>query len=789
MISDLRWTIRWLARRPAFTFAITAILALGIAANTAIYGIVDAVLLRPLPFASAERLVRVEATSPKNPTVGISAQDYFLWNGRIDLFEKTIPFLKDIATITGAGDPDQLTALRTSPDLFSLLGVRARLGRALIESDDHVAVLSNRLWQRRFSGDPGALGRTITISDEAFTIVGVMAPEFDFPASEIELWVPLRLSSAATTRVQVLGRLQRGKTPAQVQSAMENYARQMEQADPRNNSGIQLKVSPWRDTMQREYELTLMFVLAAVGLVLLIACADVASLLLSRAVQRRKEMAIRASLGAGLWRVVRQLIAESLVLAILGSVAGIAAARYVLQILTTRIAALPVVLPHMQRAALNGRVLLFNVGLCALIACLCAVAPTLLLRQTDLQTTLRGGTDSGRGNGAGRLFSMFIATEAAFAFLLLTGSGLMVRSLIRLEQADHGFHPDHVLTMRVPLGSLTQTRPPKYATRPLQMAYYHDLMSRLERIPGVGTIAIVNNLPLSGVNTTTAMKGPSGEQVLNSTRTISPQYFSAMGIPLLRGRTFTDADQAGAPPVAIINEFMAHQLFPDRDPLGQALPGESGATVVGVVKDSPQMSYEKLPKGEIYSPYTQFIFGAFMSTLVVRTPGDPLKVADTLRKAIWEFDPHEPITKVETMDAIVAESIWRPRFSAWLFSVLGGLARALTAAGVYGVVAYTTTLRTREVGIRVALGATPGRVVALILRDSMIPLTAGLLIGLAAAQFLSRLLGGVLYEIHGSDPITYVGVTVTLLAIGLTACVVPALKAAAGDPLRSLRVE
>jgi putative ABC transport system permease protein len=419
------------------------------------------------------------------------------------------------------------------------------------------------------------------------------------------------------------------------------------------------------------------------------------------------------------------------------------------------------------------------------------VAPAFLARQNDLQTILRGGTDSGRGSGAGRLFSILIATEAAFAFLLLTGSGLMVRSLIRLEQADHGFHADHVLTMRIPLGSLTQPRPSKYETRPLQIAYYHDLMQRLERIPGIGTIAVVNNLPLSGVNTTLAMSGTNGEQVLNSARTISPQYFLAMGIPLLRGRTFTDADQTGAPAVAVINEFLAHQLFKDRDPLGQVLPHDSGAgtMVVGVVKDSAQMSYEKQPKGEIYLPYTQFIFGAFMSTLVVRTPGDPLAVAGTLRKAIWEFDPREPIIKVETMDTIVADSIWRPRFSAWLFSVLGGLALALTAAGIYGVVAYTTTLRTREVGIRVALGATPGRVVALILRDSMIPLTAGLLIGLAAAHFLSRLLGGVLYEIHSSDPVTYIGVSVVLLAVGLTACVLPALKAAAGDPLRALRVE
>jgi len=772
---------------------VTAILALGIGANTAIFSIVDAVLIRPLPYTAADRLVRVQARSARNPTIGISAQEYFPWRLRTDLFEKTVPFVKDILTVTGAGDPDQVAVLRASADLLPLLGTRAGLGRALVESDDgaNVAVISDRLWHRRFRGDPGVVGRPVTLSDEIFTVVGVMPPQFDFPESIIDIWVPLRLAPAATTRVQVVARLQQGRTPLQVQAAMESIAQRMEQADPQKNAGLKIEVLPWHDTLQRQYELTLIFVLIAVGLVLLIACADAGGLLLSRAVQRQKEIAIRASLGAGFWRVVRQLLTESMTIAALGSVAGLAAAHFVLKYLTSRIAALPIVLPHLQRVALDGRVLVLTIALCILIACLCTIAPVLMLRRTDFQSVLRGGSASDRA-GSRRMFSFLIATEAAFAFLLLVGSGLMIDSLIRLQQADHGFKSDHVLTMRVPVGSLTQPRPAKYDTRTRQIAYYRELMQHLERIPGIGAIAVVNNLPLSGVNTTTVSKGPDGETVVTSTRTISPQYFAAMGIRLLAGRTFTEADQENAPRVAIVNEFLARQLFHGRDSIGQTLPGEeaqSRTTIVGVVKDSAQMSYDQPVKGEIYAPYTQYIFGAFMSTVVVRTAGDPLNVAGLVQKEIWAIDPNQPITKIETMDDVVADAIWRPRFSAWIFSVLGMLAVSLTAAGIYAVIAYTTTLRVREVGIRMALGANPRDIMALVLRDAFIPLSGGLAVGAVAALATSRALSSILYESRGSDPSAYVAAAAVMIAIGALAAIRPAWKTARLEPLKALRLD
>ena len=799
MARELLWAFRWLRKNPFFTLAVTAILALGIGANTAVFSILDAVLLRPLPYPSLDRLIRIEESNTKRVMNGVPGADYLYWRDRGDLFDQTIPFLRDFVTLTGAGDPDQVVSVRTGAGLFSLLGAHARLGRPLVESDGdfnapNAAVLSDRFWRRYFHADPRVVGRTMNLSDEIFTIVGVMPPEFEFESSNTDMWLPLRMTAATGGSVQVIARMKPGISVAQMQSALEIVASQVIEKDPKNKTGLQIKVSPWRETVGRQYELTLVFVLVAVSLVLLIACADVAGLLLSRAVQRQKEIAIRASLGAGVWRVMRQLLAESLALAVLGSVAGIATARYTLQFLQKQMTALPIAIPHLQRVSLNGRVLLFNTALCLLLACIFTVAPVLLASKTDLQLSLRSGQAGGGSKRSSRLFSLVIASETAFAFLLLAGSGLMIQSLIRLQHADHGFHPDHVLTMRVPIGSLTRPRPTgQYDSKPRQMAYYHELIERLQRTPGVTAVAVVNNLPLSGVNTTIAVKGADGLPMLTSTRTISPQYFAAMGIPLLEGRVFTEADQADAPHVAIINEFLARQVFPDRDPLGQTLPepdsNSQGSTVVGVVRNSSQMSYELPAKGEVYIPYQQFIFGVFMSTVVARTSGDPLSVAATLSKEVWEVDPNQPIVKVETMNDVVAESIWRPRFSAWVFSVLGGLALLLTSVGVYGVVAYTTELRAREVGIRVALGATPGDVVKVVLRGAMIPLAAGLVISIIAAILLSRLLTGLLYEISGTDPSTYAGAGALLLAIGLIASVRPAWRAAVGDPLKALRTE
>jgi len=797
LVRDFVHGLRWLGRKPLFTAAVTVILALGIGANTAIFSIVDAVLLRPLPYRSPERIVQIEQTIPKRRNTVVPTSAYLLLRERSDLFEQVLAYRRNVETVTGGSEPDQVFALRTSARLFSFLGVSARLGRALVGSDDafdapNVVVLSHRFWQRRFHGDPEVVGRAVTVSEEIFTVAGVMGPEFEFPKSNVEMWLPLRLSSPSKEWLSVVARIKEGVSLPEVRSGLQGLASQLEQQDPQKKAGLQLVVSPWTQDTEPEYELTLVLILAAVGLVMLIACANVGSLLLSRAVQRQKEIAIRASLGAGFWRVTRQLLAESFAMAVLGCAAGLAVAHYTLQYLTKQLATLPIILPRIQHVELDGRALLLSMGLCLLVTGVCSLAPILFASRTDFQAVLRGGQGTGTKSSS-RLFFFLVASQGAFAFLLLVGSGLMVRSLIRLQEADKGFRPEHVLTLGVPIGSMSGYMPTKYETMPLKVAYYDELLALIDGVPGVAEAALVNNLPLSGIFTLMTFPGPDGTLPPIFSRIISPRYFAAMGIPLVSGRLFEAADQGGAPRVAIINEYLASHLFPDRDSLGQFLPGnknsEQGPMIVGVVRNSWLSRYDQPMEGEVYLPYQQVIRFAFALTVVVRTASEPLELAETLRKEIWALDPNQPVLEVRTMNDMVAQSIWRPRFSAWIFSVLGGLALLLTAAGVYAVVAYSTALKMREVGIRIALGATPGSVAKAVLRDAMMPLATGLAAGLGASLLLSHLLTSLLYEISDTDPITYLGAAALLLAIGGIAGALPAWKAATCEPLSVLRAE
>ena len=785
MSRDLLWAVRWLRHNPLFTAAAIVILALGIGVNTAVFSVVDAVLIRPLPYASPASLVRLEETTTKRPNIGITAAEYLQWRERADLFAATAAYFRDMVTV-GDEAPDQVWMVRATGGLFPMLGTHPRIGRAPSEAEANVVLLSDRYWRSRFHADSNVLGQSVTVAGQPYTIIGVMPPEFEFPDPTTDLWSSLHLSGTETPWVGAAARLKNGITLAQAQSAMNIVARRTEAAQPKEKAGLAIVVAPWREAPTREYELTLVFLLAAVGLVLSIACADVAGLLLSRAVQRRREIAIRAALGAGFGRVLRQLLAESLVLTAIGTAVGVAGARLVLQLLTQQLAALPIVLPHLHSIAVNQRVLLFSVLLCVVLACVVSLAPVLVASRTDLLRAVGGGRAAGSRRSM-RLFSVLIGAEAAFAFLLLTGSGLMIRSLIRLQQSDHGFHADHVLTMRVPIGTRTDPRQTKYDTKPRQMAFYGELIERLGHVPGVRAAAVVNNLPLSGATTSVPFDLPDGRQVLMATRTISPRYFEVMGIPLVAGRTFTDADAPPAPAVAVINEYLARQLFPGRDPIGQPLGRAPSPLVVGVVKDAAQLSYEQPAKGELYLPYRHLIFGVFLSSVVVRTSGDPAALASTLQREIWAVAPAQPIVKVETMQNLIADSIWRPRFSAWIFSALGALALLLTSVGVYSVIAYTTTLRAREVGIRAALGAMPSSVVVLLVRQAMVPLAAGLVVSAAGSLALSRLLKSLLYETSPADPIAYTVAAAVLLAIGALASAVPAWKASAVDPLTALR--
>ena len=798
MISDFILAARWLGRNPVFMVSAVSILALGSGALTSVFSIVDAVLLRPLPYKSAKRLARINETATKRPITGVLAADYFRWRERTDLFEATVPYLRDTVTLTSAGEPDQIIVLRTPGALFSVLGTQSQIGRTLREYDDvgtaRVAVLSDRLWRRDFGADPGMIGRTVTVSDEVLTVVGVMPHDFGFPSSDIDVWIPFRVNPEFPILFEVLALLKRGVTFAEASSALEVVARQIEQEDPNQAAGLKISVQPWNERSDRKYELTLLFVMAAVGLVLLIACVGVASLLLSRAVQRQPEIAIRISLGAGFWRVARQLVAEGFLLALLGTAAGLALAHFAVQVLLDHLTALPDQLPHLQRVSLNGRVLLFNGAICLLTTVLCSVAPIVLVFRADLQSVLRGVRTGNGPKASTRLFAFLIGSEAAFASALLVGSGLIIHSLVRLQQEDFGFRPDHVLTLRIPLGVRTTIRPAvKYDTRPLQIAYFDAILRQVETVPGIRAAAVVNNLPLSGVSSSTVLPDSDGRSIPMSTRTITPRYFDVMGVPLLAGRHFNDADQATSPRVAIVNEYIARQLFPNISPIGQRLPSaEEGApavTIVGVVRDTSQVSYDQPIQGEIYRPMRQFIFATFMSTVVVRTASDPVSFVGAIRNAVWKVDPGQPIVKVQTMQDAIAESTWRPRFSAWIFSVLATLAVLLTAAGAYGVVAFTSSLRRREMGIRIALGASPTSLIAALVSSTMSPICVGLAVGLLSALMLSRLLESLLYEVPGTDVLSYLSAAAILLIIGVVASVGPAWRLVTDAPVKTLRTE
>jgi len=424
---------------------------------------------------------------------------------------------------------------------------------------------------------------------------------------------------------------------------------------------------------------------------------------------------------------------------------------------------------------------------CVALAYVCSLAPVAFASRTDVQGVLRGGhSDAGRRST--RLFSLLIGSEAAFAFLLLVGSGLLIRSLIRLQSADTGFHADHVLTMRVPIGTQMQSHPAgKYDTRARQIEFYRRVLERLAIVPGVRAVAVVNNLPLSEANTTTVYRGQDGTALGVMTRTVSEQYFAVMGIRLLQGQVFSEHEPDGV----VINQYLAHLFFPDRNPLGQALPSDSPkkAVVVGVVANTWHKQYDEHSAGEVYIYYRTYMFGTFLSTIVARTSGDPLALADIFRKQIWAVEPSEPVLKIETMNDVIADYIWRPRFSAWIFGALAGLALLLTSAGIYGVVAYTSALRSKEVGIRVALGATPRNVIMIVLRSAIVPLTIGLIAGLVAGLIFSRLLSSLLFETSHTDPVVYLSASGLLLALGIIASMRPAIRAAVADPLLALRAE
>jgi putative ABC transport system permease protein len=795
---DLRYGARMLLKQPGFSLIAVITLALGIGANTAIFSVVNAVLLRPLPYKEPERLMTVWETfihlgNVQNPVAPSNFND---WREQSRSFEDLVAYSTNPVSLTEAGEPEKATALYSGDGLLRLLGVEPVLGRAFAPGEItqpgelKIIVIGHSLWQRRFGGEAGVIGKQVRIDGHPVTIIGVMPPSFQFPSSAIDLWVPTKMSPAVSgTRqahyLRVLGRLKPNVTEQQARAELEAIAARLREQYPESNRYIGAGLVPLHENLVGDVRRALLTLLAATGIVLLIACVNVANLLLARAAARYKEIAVRLAVGAGRWRIVRQLLTESALLAALGGAAGLLLTLWGVPVL---VALIPASIAQAKAASVDTSVLLFTFGVALLTAVIFGLVPALQATKPNLNEALKEGTRETTGTGRGWTRSALVIAEIALALVLLIGGGLLVRSFARLSSVEPGFRADHLLTLEV--------FPPysKYPDTTKRAAFYDELLRRVEALPGVETAGVVTFLPVKGDlgEMTWITEQPAAPKVIGAVpRMISASYFRTMGIPLVAGRAFEATDIASAPGVAVINETMARAAWPGQNPVGKRMKmgveTQPWLTIVGVVKDV-RFRLGMLPRPQAYVPYTQSpAFGP--RDLVVRTQTDPLSLAAAVRQAVWAIDKDQPVANVSTMDQLLADSLDRPRFNTLLLAVFSVVALLLAAIGIYGVMSYTVTQSTRELGIRLALGAQARDVLKLVVGQGAMLALLGVAVGVLGAFALTRLLTTLLYEVTATDPLIFVGGSVLLIVVALLACYLPARRATKVDPLVALRCE
>jgi predicted permease len=799
ILQDLRYGARMLLKSPGFTLVAVITLALGIGSTTMIFSIVNGYLLRQLPYPNSERLVRInEISAQRGPMGGISFANLLDWREQNQVFTGIAAWDGGSYTLTGDGDPEQLPGSSISYNIFEVLGVSPVLGRTFREEEDRpehgmVVILSHDLWERRFGAKPEIIGQTITINNRPRTVIGVMPPGFKFPQIA-ELWLPLALDTRRWTRTDhglgCVARLKPGVMLTQAQADMNSVARRIEEQNPVTNKGMGVTLVQLRESVVVAGTRKIVLILfGVVGLVLLIACANVANLLLARASVRQREVAIRAALGAGRWRIFRQLLTESFLLGVIGGAFGLALAFWGLDLL---LAAIPDDLPFWVKFNIDNRVLGFTAGISLLTALVCGTAPALQASKVDLNETLKEGGRSAAGASHHRLRRLLVITEVALSLILLIGAGLLMHDFLRLQGINPGFKPENVLTMRIGLpGS-------KYDTPEKRHTFFQELIEHIEALPGVQEAGATSNLPLRGTwwrrLTIEGFPILSVEQApMINHNVITPDYFKAMGIPILMGRDFTNADTHNGLKVTIIDELMAREYWPNQSPLGKrirfGLPenNEPWHTIVGVVGN---VKYESLGLREsksIYLPHAQFPLGGM--GLAVLAAASPESLVGAIRTQVKRMDPNLPLTQVLTMTEVVSRSIFRPRLFAILFGIFAGVALLLASVGIYGVMSYSVAQRTHEIGVRLALGANRGDVLRLIVGQGMKLTVVGTVIGLAGALALTRLIRGLLFEINTTDPLTFGLVAALLGIVALLACYIPARRATKVDPLVVLRYE
>ncbi len=776
---DIRYALRTFGRAPGFTVIAALTLALGIGANTAIFSLVHAVILKPLPFRDPSRLIAVWDTYlPQFPKVGVSPPELAAWQQQTDLFGQTgwyryVP--QNLALTSPGSEALEVHATFASASLFEMLGVAPVIGRpfAGAESPDR-ALLSDSLWHSRFGGDPSVAGKTIRLNDREFTIAGVMPADFRFP-DWADLWLPRgalqadELTNPVRHALGFVGRLQSGVTVGQANARLQEVSRRLAAEHPKTSTGWGVKPVELQQDLTAGLRPSLLMLLGAVTLVLLIACGNMANLLLSRASGRSREIAVRTALGAGSWRLVRQLLTESVLLAAAGGALGLGLAYGSLAV------AAPVAAP------LDSTVLLFLLGISTATGLLCGLAPALQTLRSDTNSVIKSGSQPGGGSAGVR--STLVVLEFALALILVAGAGILVKSFQRLMQVDPGFTPGGVLTLRI---SVPPSRKPD--------VLFHRIEGALRTLPGVESIAATNTLPLIANRANTTRFTVPGSPQINpdalpaaQIRAVSPDYFRTMGIPLRSGRTFTERDLND--PVVIVNETMARRFWPGEDPIGRKFvtgpwgPNPNYSTIVGVAGDVKNFGLDSEPSNDLYFP------SLTPSFLVLKSAGAPGSLAGAVRQQIRAIDSDLPVSDLRTMDDILAQSARSRRWTMALLAVFAGLALLLALIGIYGVMAWLVSQRTREIGIRIALGASQGQVLRMVIRYGIGLSSIGMAVGIAGALALRRVLAGLVFEVSTADPLIYAGVAVLMLAVALLACYVPARRAARVDPLIALRWE
>ncbi|HUE55782.1 MAG TPA: ABC transporter permease [Candidatus Udaeobacter sp.] len=802
---DLRYAFRLLAKSPGFTVLAVITLGLGIGANTAIFTVVNAVLLRPLEFRDPSRLV-IAAEKSNFPTISTSYQNYVDWRDQSHSFESLEATRGATITLTGDGEPERLNVRMATAPVFPLLGVNAVLGRTFLAEEDRaggapVVLLSHGLWQRRFGGSRGVIGKPVTLDSQPYTVVGVLPSGFELlqPADVFLPFTPWAKSLPDDRNwhpgIIVIGRLKEGVSREQARTEMVAITKRLEEQYPLYNTGTSADVVGLQEQLVKNVRPALLLLLGAVAAVLLIACVNIANLLLARAASRGREVAIRTSLGASRWRVTRQLLTESILLSLGGGIFGLLLANAALGPLVKLSAT---TLPAVFTVGLDRWVLVFTLGVALLTGLLFGIVPALRTAKLDLRETLNEGSrGSTAGPGQHRIRGALVATEIALAMLLLVGAGLLLRSFSRLQDVPPGFQADHLFVGDIPLSQTAYAKPEQ------RYEFFDRLVERARSLPGVRSAGAASFLPVSGggsvIHFNIVGKPPKSPHdfIAAGYRAVTPKYFETLGMPLEQGRFFTAADNDKAPAVVVINATMARTFFPGENPLGKHLqlgatfePDVPAMEVVGVVGDVRQ-GLGVDPQTEMYLPYRQAdkLLPVFQLSMVLRTAADPLLQASALRSALAEIDPNQPLVKVRTMEENMAATVAQPRFRTWLIGIFAAVALVLAGVGVYGVMSYTVTQRTNEIGIRVALGAQPEDVFRIVVGEGLRLALLGVGAGIAAALALTRLLQSFLFGISAYDPLTFGGVALLLTLVALAACFFPAHRATLVDPMIALRYE